>query len=62
MAQEIRETIDIIEVFKKNEYMSKIYLHVNMCSEADNTKQLVPFLEKMEQVKEIYSILDLSIE
>ena len=33
--------------------MQQIYLHVNMCSEADNSKQLVPFLEKNGKIKEV---------
>lgn len=33
--------------------MQQIYLHVNMCSEVDNSKQLVSFLEKMEKLKRL---------
>ena len=45
------DRFDIVESFKKHEYVPKIYIHVNMCSEADNSKQLVPFLIEMEKVK-----------
>lgn len=45
------DRFDVIEAFKKHNYVPKIYLHVNMCSEADNSKQLVPFLLEMEKVK-----------
>lgn len=34
-------------------YVPPIYLHVNLCSKVDNSMQLVPFLEKMEQIKNI---------
>lgn len=55
------ERFDVIEAFKKHEYVPKIYLHVNLCSEADNTKQLVPFLMEMEKVKGLKGYQDLEV-
>lgn len=51
----------IIKAFEKYEYVPKIYLHVNLCSEADNSKQLVPFLEKMERVKGVKDYQDIEV-
>lgn len=55
------DRFDIIEAFKKHNYVPKIYLHVNMCSEADNSKQLVPFLEEMEKVRGIKNYQDVEV-
>lgn len=55
------ERFDIVEAFKKHKYVPKIYLHVNMCSEADNSKQLVPFLTEMEKVRGIENYQDIEV-
>lgn len=55
------DRFDIIEAFKKHNYVPKIYLHVNMCSEADNSKQLVPFLKEMEKVRGIQNYKDIEV-
>lgn len=47
------ERFSVIEAFKKNNYVPPIFIHVNLCSKIDNSMQLVPFLEKMEQVKNL---------
>lgn len=54
-----RERFSVIDAFEKHGYVPPIYLHVNLCSEADNSTQLVPFLqaaERMRQVKEYHNI------
>lgn len=55
------DRFDIIEAFKKHDYVPKIYLHVNMCSEADNSKQLVPFLKEIEKVRGIKNYQDIEV-
>ena len=55
------DRFNIIDAFKKHNYVPKIYLHVNMCSEADNSKQLVPFLMEMEKVKGIKNYKDIEV-
>jgi glycosyltransferase involved in cell wall biosynthesis len=55
------ERFDVIEAFKKHGYVPKIYLHVNLCSEADNSKQLVPFLMEMEKVKGLKKYQDVEV-
>ena len=55
------DRFDIIEAFKKHKFVPKIYLHVNMCSEADNSKQLVPFLKEMENVRGIKNYQDIEV-
>jgi hypothetical protein len=50
-----KERFSIVEAFEKHSYVPKIYMHVNICSEADNSTQLVQFLmaaEKMKNIKE----------
>lgn len=47
------ERFNVIDAFIKHNYVPKIYLHVNLCSTVDNSKQLVPFLEKIETMKNI---------
>ena len=55
------DRFDIVESFKKHEYVPKIYIHVNMCSEAVNSKQLVPFLIEMEKVKGLKGYQDIEV-
>lgn len=47
------ERFNVVEAFLKHNYVPKIYLHVNLCSPVDNSKHLVPFLEKIETMKNI---------
>jgi hypothetical protein len=47
------ERFSVIESFIKNNYVPKIFIHVNLCSKIDNSMQLVPFLEKIEKMKNI---------
>lgn len=47
------ERFNVVDSFIKNNYVPKIYLHVNLCSKVDNSMQLVPFLEKIETMKNI---------
>lgn len=48
-----RERFNVIDAFEKNNYVPKLYIHVNLCSNADNSTQLVPFLERFENIKKI---------
>ena len=48
-----RERFNIVDAFEKHHYVPKIYMHVNLCSPADNTKQLVPFLQMAETMTNI---------
>ena len=47
------ERFNVVESFVKHNYVPKIYLHVNLCSKVDNSMQLVPFLEKIETMKNV---------
>ena len=46
-----KERFSIIDAFEKHGYVPKIYMHVNLCSAADNSMQLVPFLKNAETMK-----------
>lgn len=46
-----RERFSIIDAFEKHNYVPKIYMHVNLCSTADNSTQLIPFLKNAETMK-----------
>lgn len=46
------ERFNVVDAFIKHNYVPKIYLHVNLCSKLDNSMQLVPFLEKIEKMKD----------
>lgn len=46
-----KERFGIIDAFEKHGYVPKIYMHVNLCSTADNSTQLVPFLKNAETMK-----------
>lgn len=53
------ERFSVVEAFQKHHYVPRIYLHVNLCSKADNETQLVPFLQcaaKMREIKEYHGI------
>lgn len=54
-----KERFSVIDAFEKHHYVPEIYLHVNLCSHADNATQLVPFLkeaETMTGIKEYHPI------
>ena len=58
-ALKYRERFSIVDAFEKHQYVPPIYLHVNLCSTADNSTQLVPFLqnaETMASIKEYHPI------
>ena len=55
------ERFHVIDSFIKNNYVPKIYLHVNLCSTVDNSMQLVPFLKKIEMVKGITEYQNIEI-
>lgn len=58
-ALDYRERFSILDAFEKHGYVPPIYLHVNLCSEADNETQLVPFLQqagKMRGIGEYHEI------
>ena len=56
-----RERFSIVDAFEKNNYVPKIYLHVNLCSIADNSTQLIPFLYSMEESKDISGYNDIEV-
>ncbi len=47
--------------FEKQNYVPKIYLHVNLCSHADNATQLVPFLKSAENMRRIGENHDMEV-
>ncbi len=47
------ERFSVVDAFEKHHYVPKIYLHVNLCSVADNSTQLVPFLKGAETMSSI---------
>jgi glycosyltransferase involved in cell wall biosynthesis len=53
MALKYKERFSIVDAFEKHHYVPKIYMHVNLCSDADNSRQLVPFLENAQAMKGI---------
>lgn len=55
------DRFSVIESFKKNEYVPKIYLHVNICSKVDNSMQLIPFLKEMENSKKLKNYNDVEV-
>jgi glycosyltransferase involved in cell wall biosynthesis len=53
------ERFSVVQAFETYGYVPKLYLHVNLCSVADNSTQLVPFLqaaEKMKGIKDYHSV------
>jgi glycosyltransferase involved in cell wall biosynthesis len=48
-----KERFNALDAFEKHAYIPKLYIHVNLCSHADNSTQLVPFLERLENIKNI---------
>lgn len=55
------ERFNVIDAFEKHQYVPKLYIHVNACSVADNSTQLVPFLEQMEKMRSIKEYHDVEI-
>ena len=47
------ERFNVVDSFIKNNYVPKIYLHVNLCSKVDNSMQLAPFLQRIETMKNV---------
>ena len=60
-ALKYKERFCVIDAFEANDYVPKIYLHVNVCSAADNATQLVPFLEKIEKMKTVREYNDIEV-
>ena len=56
-----KERFSVIDAFEKHSYVPKIYMHVNLCSMADNSTQLVPFLKQAEQMKDIKEYHDIEV-
>jgi hypothetical protein len=56
-----KERFNIVDAFEQRQYVPKIYMHVNLCSEADNTTQLVPFLESAQKMKNIPEYNDIEV-
>jgi glycosyltransferase involved in cell wall biosynthesis len=52
-ALQYKERFSLLDAFEKHGYVPKIYMHVNVCSNADNSTQLVPFLQHAETMKYI---------
>lgn len=55
------ERFDIIDAFEKHHYVPKIYMHVNLCSPADNSTQLAPFLKAAEKMTSIEEYNDIEV-
>lgn len=55
------ERFDAVTAFEKHGYVPKIYIHVNLCSPADNEKQLVPFLEHAAKMRGITEYNDAEV-
>ena len=60
-ALKYKERFSVVDAFEKNHYVPKIYLHVNLCSVADNSMQLVPFLQNAESMKRIQEYNDMEV-
>jgi hypothetical protein len=60
-ALKYKERFSVIDAFEKHGYVPKIYLHVNMCSRADNSTQLIPFLEHCEKLNGIREYNDIEV-
>jgi glycosyltransferase involved in cell wall biosynthesis len=55
------ERFNVVDAFIKHNYVPKIYLHINLCSNVDNSMQLVPFLQKIEKMKNLAEYNDIEI-
>lgn len=56
-----KERFNIIDAFEKHHYVPKIYMHINVCSSADNSTQLVPFLKTAETMTSIEEYNDIEV-
>lgn len=56
-----KERFSIIDAFEKYHYVPPLYLHVNLCSAADNSTQLVPFLKRAETMRGICEYNDIEV-
>lgn len=56
-----KERFSVVEAFLKHQYMPKLYLHVNLCSVADNTTQLIPFLRDAQALHGIKAYQDIEV-
>lgn len=56
-----KERFSVIDAFEKHSYVPETYIHVNMCSRADNSAQLVPFLKDAEKMKNIENFNDIKV-
>jgi glycosyltransferase involved in cell wall biosynthesis len=60
-ALKYQERFNVVDTFIKHKYVPKIYLHVNLCSKVDNSMQLVPFLQKIENMRNIVEYNEIEI-
>ena len=60
-ALKYKERFSIVDAFEKHHYVPKIYMHVNLCSVADNSTQLVPFLKDAEAMTAIEEYNDVEV-
>jgi glycosyltransferase involved in cell wall biosynthesis len=60
-ALKYKERFSVMDAFEKHGYVPKIYLHINMCSKADNSTQLIPFLEYGEKLDKIRVYNDIEV-
>jgi hypothetical protein len=60
-ALQYKERFSVAEAFEKHGYVPKIYAHVNLASEADNSTQLVPFLKEAEKLKSIQDYHEIEV-
>lgn len=56
-----KERFSVVDAFEKNQYVPKIYMHVNLCSMADNSTQLIPFLKNAENMRGIKEYNDIEV-
>ena len=56
-----RERFSLIDAFEKNGYVPPLTLHVNLCSRADNSTQLIPFLQAAERMRCVQEYHDVQV-
>lgn len=56
-----KERFNIVDAFEKHHYVPKIYMHVNLCSTADNSTQLIPFLKDAENMRSVKEYNDIEV-
>ena len=57
-----RERFSLIDTFEKNGYVPPLTLHVNLCSRADNSTQLIPFLQAAERMRCVQEYHDVQVQ